>query len=241
MNLNCIVIDVEGGSLNPETGALLDIAAVELRDGEIRRSFRQRVLPEPGLLIEPDAVACNGYAPEKWAEWGAIPEVEALGAFLAFLGGFGRDLLTWAGHNTAFDRRYIEAAFIRQGYAPRAVLPTRFHHRDVDLMHLAVIPVAQGIAPSRSLDSLRQTLLESTAAVLPGADHDALGDATDTARLLGLFSRRLQWMPDLTGLNESIERLTAWKDRSSFQNGDEAHDLANIILSIRCNVILLEP
>lgn len=287
--MNLLVIDTETGSLDPSTGALLDIAAVELRDGEISRTFRRRILPEPGLLIEPEAVACNAYSAERWAELGAVNEVDAILDFLVFLGDVrgmthdraraevrggmvvgltgmaavtdtNRDTdtdtsgdtsgdtiadtcepgddtgncerptepattrLIWAGHNCPFDRGFVEAAVVRlaarihragQGRHPadldhlpvvdwadgrvvnrklaravgRAVLSLSFSHRDVDLMQLATIPHTQGVVPGRSLDDLRRALLGTAPDV-----HDALTDATDTARLFALFERRIQWV-----------------------------------------------
>lgn len=279
--MNLLVIDTETGSLDPSTGALLDIAAVELRDGEISRTFRRRILPEPGLVIEPEAVACNGYSAERWAELGAVNEVDAILDFLVFLGDVrgmthdraraefrggmvvglpgmaevtdtnrdtdtditGADTcesgdetcngerptepattrLIWAGHNCPFDRGFVEAAVVRlaarihragQGRHPldldhlpgldwtdgrvvnrklaraagRAVLSLSFSHRDVDLMQLATIPHTRGVVPGRSLDDLRRALLGTAPDV-----HDALTDATDTARLFALFERRIQW------------------------------------------------
>lgn len=240
--MKLLVIDTETGSLDPRTGALLDIAAVELRDGEVGRTFRRRVLPGLGLVIEPEAAACNGYTPELWAEMGAVSEEDAIIDFLNFVGEVrgltgeqestlacvvaefagveikvcvNPDLprLTWAGHNVAFDRGFIGEAVARWVHGlrraaleaacasggglgdvlrrgpPSALIASQFSHRDVDLMHLATIPHARGVVPGRSLDDLRRTLLGSVPAV-----HDALTDAHDTARLLALCERRIQWV-----------------------------------------------
>jgi DNA polymerase III epsilon subunit-like protein len=190
--MNALVIDTETGTLDASTGALLDVAAVELRDGEVARTFRRRILPAPGLLIETEATDCNGYAADLWAELGAVPEAAAISDFLGFLDevrGSSREAakLIWAGHNTQFDRRFVAAALVRvTGVSGLSAL---FSHRDIDLMHLATIPQSRGIVPGRSLDDLRSTLLGS----VPGV-HDALTDATDTAQLLALFERRIQWV-----------------------------------------------
>ncbi len=192
--MNAVVIDTETGSLDSATGALLDIAAVELIDGEIGRSFRCRVLPAPGLLIEEDAVACNGYSAPRWAELRAAPEAEALAELVAFLDEVrpppadGQPVrLTWAGHNTTFDRPFVAEALARVG--EKRALRAWFSHRDIDLMHLALIPQTRGVVAGRSLDDLRRGLLD----IIPGT-HDALSDALDTARLLLLFERRIQWV-----------------------------------------------
>lgn len=192
--MNVLVIDTETGTLDAGTGALLDVAAVELRDGEIGRTFRRRIIPAARLDIETEATDCNGYATDLWAELGAVAEANAIADFLGFLDevrGPSRDSakLIWAGHNTQFDRRFVAAALVRvTGVSGLSAL---FSHRDVDLMHLATIPHSRGIVPGRSLDDLRSTLLRS----VPGI-HDALTDATDTARLLALFERRIQWVDE---------------------------------------------
>ncbi len=192
--MNALVIDTETGSLNAATGALLDLAAVELCDGEIGRTFRRRVLPLEGLVIEAEATACNGYSPERWTELRAVSEAEALADFGAFVeelrgpeGAEPAPRLIWAGHNTPFDRRFVSEAFDRVGLA--LPLRTWFSHRDIDLMHLAAIPQAAGLVSGRSLDELRRGLLD----IVPGV-HDALSDALDTARLLLMFERRIQWV-----------------------------------------------
>ena len=191
--MNVLVIDTETGTLDAGTGALLDIAAVELRDGEIARTFRRRIVPAAGLAIEAKSTDCNGYSPAAWAELGAVPEANGVADFLGFLdevrGPWDSAKLTWAGHNTHFDRRFVAAALVRvTGVAGLSAL---FSHRDVDLMHLATIPHSRGVVPGRSLDDLRSTLLGS----VPGI-HDALTDATDTARLLAMFERRIQWVDE---------------------------------------------
>src|ERR1700678_316598 len=63
-----VVIDVETGGFNPQTDALLEIAAVliEMRsDGTVARgdTFRYHVAPFPGANLEPASLAVTGIDP----------------------------------------------------------------------------------------------------------------------------------------------------------------------------------
>ena len=76
-----VVIDVETGGFNPQTDALLEIAAVmvEMRsDGSLTRgnTHRFHVVPFPGSNMEPASMAVNGIDPHHPLR-PAIPEEDA--------------------------------------------------------------------------------------------------------------------------------------------------------------------
>ncbi len=216
--LNAIVIDTETGSLDPETGALLELAAVEVVDGVLGRTFHRRILPgqrfDPTvgemrpLRIDPEAAAVNGYTPEAWDRLGAQAESFVLLDAITWIGASvlrrptladafdaaSIPQLVWAGHNTQFDRQFIGAALYRTFHGSAKVMDL-FSHRDVDLMHLALVPAMCGIVPGRSLDQMR-VLLGKTVPAREDRHHDAMTDAMDTAKLLLLCLRSLHWRDD---------------------------------------------
>jgi len=116
-----VVVDVETGGFNPQTDALLEIAAVliEMRgDGTLARgeTFRYHVVPFPGSNLEPASMAINGIDPHHPLR-PAIPEHDALvrifkevrGAIRA--AGCTRAVLV--GHNSFFDLNFLNAAVQR--------------------------------------------------------------------------------------------------------------------------------
>lgn len=114
-----VAFDTETGGVGEKqctTHALLSIgAAVYDRDG-VLQTFHQLVLPEPGLIIDPGAVAVNGYSPEKWQAGGAMNEVRALIRLWHWLARFTTDVrkLTAVAHNAGHDCGFLMAAVARQ-------------------------------------------------------------------------------------------------------------------------------
>lgn len=119
-------IDTEtggAGELECTTHALLSIgAAVDLQDGT-RRTFHTYVLPAPGLIISPGAVAVNGYSPDRWIDNGAVSEREALQRLIHWIirwwvnrGEWAADQkVTLVAHNAGHDRGFLTAAIARRG------------------------------------------------------------------------------------------------------------------------------
>ena len=116
-----IVIDVETGGFNPNTDALLEIAAVtiEIRgDGEFfpGESWRHHVQPFPGANIEAASLAVNGIDPYHPLR-PAISEKEALTKIFQEIRRAVKDhnctraVLT--GHNAFFDLNFLNAAVAR--------------------------------------------------------------------------------------------------------------------------------
>jgi ribonuclease T len=116
-----VVIDVETGGFNPNTDALLEIAAVLIEiqpDGTFKpgESWRYHVQPFPGANIEAASLAVNGIDPHHPLR-PAISEKDALNKIFAEIrravkgNECTRAVLT--GHNASFDLNFLNAASIR--------------------------------------------------------------------------------------------------------------------------------
>jgi DNA polymerase III epsilon subunit-like protein len=92
-----IAIDTETGGTNPSKSALLSISACHLADRS--KNFTVFIQPAEGLEIDAEAAAVNGYSPELWKERGAVPLLDALRRFKAWLPYSGNDPLA---HNAGF-------------------------------------------------------------------------------------------------------------------------------------------
>jgi ribonuclease T len=116
-----VVIDVECGGFNPNTDALLEIAAVLIEmdtDGKLRpgESWRYHVQPFPGANMEPASLAITGIDPYHPLR-PAIPEKEALSRiFQEVRRAMKENECTRAvlvGHNASFDLNFLNAAVER--------------------------------------------------------------------------------------------------------------------------------
>lgn len=115
-----VAVDTETGGAGERqcmSHALLSIGAfVELPDGQAR-TFHQLVWPRPDLIIEPEALAVNGYSRTKWQDEKAEEERIAVIRFFAWLMETRSLLkvpkLTLVAHNVGHDRGFVEAAFER--------------------------------------------------------------------------------------------------------------------------------
>ncbi len=116
-----VIIDVETGGFNPESDALLEIAAVTLRideEGVLHRheTFAFEIEPFEGANIEKAALDFTGIDlddPERMAE----PELMALTDMMQAVrrsvkhNGCTRAIVV--GHNAHFDLNFLNAAIIR--------------------------------------------------------------------------------------------------------------------------------
>jgi ribonuclease T len=116
-----VVIDVETGGFNPNTDALLEIAAVliELQpDGSFSPGelFRYHVKPFEGSNIEAASLAVNGIDPHHPLR-PAISEKDALSKIFAEIRRAVKDTdctrAVLTGHNAFFDLNFVNAAVIR--------------------------------------------------------------------------------------------------------------------------------
>jgi ribonuclease T len=118
-----VVVDVETAGFDPQTNALLEIAAVILGmddEGYLhpRQTCACHVLPFPGASLDPKALAFNGIDPYHPFR-AALPEGEALESVLRPIrkavaeNGCSRAILV--GHNVFFDLSFLNAAVARSG------------------------------------------------------------------------------------------------------------------------------
>ncbi|HUX74912.1 MAG TPA: ribonuclease T [Steroidobacteraceae bacterium] len=116
-----VVVDVETGGFNPQTDALLEIAAVllEMRgDGRLARgdTFRHHVVPFAGAKLEPASLAVNGIDPHHPLRL-AISEHDALQRIFQVVRAAVRAAdctrAVLVGHNAFFDLNFLNAAVLR--------------------------------------------------------------------------------------------------------------------------------
>jgi ribonuclease T len=116
-----VVVDVETGGFNPETDALLEIAAVllELRpDGTLARNetFRFHVEPFPGSNIEQAALEITGIDPHHPLR-PALEEKDAINRIFREIRRALKEAecnrAVLVGHNSSFDLAFLNAAVAR--------------------------------------------------------------------------------------------------------------------------------
>jgi ribonuclease T len=116
-----VVIDCECGGFNPNTDALLEIAAVLVEiqhDGTLRpgESWRYHVQAFPGANVEAASLAVNGIDPYHPLR-PAIPEKEALDRLFKEIRRAMKDndctRAILVGHNAYFDLNFLNAAIAR--------------------------------------------------------------------------------------------------------------------------------
>ena len=134
-----VVIDVETGGFNPQTDALLEIAAVFLdmrSDGTLARgeTVRYHVTPFPGANMEPASLAVNGIDPHHPLR-PAIPEEDALQRIFREVRNAIRAAdctrAVLVGHNAFFDLELLErrgGAHPSQAQSLPSLLELRHRH-----------------------------------------------------------------------------------------------------------------
>lgn len=170
MKSRLIVIDTETGGLDPARHALLSVAAVDSSDGE---AFTAIIRPHSDWLIEPEALAKNGFTHE-FLEKNGRPEREVIQDLALWLHARRGTLL--AGCNVAFDRDFLRAAFQRHGLE----WP---HARSIDLQAAAWLayesgtldlPIGRDGLPRLSLDHIAAALEKFRKSEIHNALEDCL-------------------------------------------------------------------
>lgn len=118
-----VVVDVECGGLNPQTDALLQIAAVIIRmdeDGQLfpAATHSCHVQPFEGANIDPKSIELNGIKVDHPLRM-AIPEHDALAKIFKpirqEISATGCTRAILVGHNSFFDLGFLNAAVERSG------------------------------------------------------------------------------------------------------------------------------
>lgn len=174
-----VVIDVETGGFNPQTDALLEIAAVILRldrDGRLHvdTTHACHVQPFPGANLDPDSLAFTGIDPYHPFRQ-AVSEHQALRTVFEPVrqavkkNRCKRAILV--GHNAAFDLSFINAAVVRSG-----VKRNPFHpFSTFDTVSLAALAFGQTVL-ARAVEAAGLDWNSASA-------HSAIYDAERTAAL----------------------------------------------------------
>jgi len=182
-----VVIDVECGGFNPNTDALLEIAAVLLEiqgDGSLKpgESWRYHVQPFPGAKLEPASLAITGIDPFHPLR-PAIPEKDALSRLFKDVRRAMKDndctRAILVGHNAYFDLNFLNAAIART-----AIKRNPFHpFSSFDTATLAGVAFGQTV--------LSKALQAAGIAWDSNEAHSAAYDAQQTAELFCVICNRM--------------------------------------------------
>lgn len=167
-----VFVDCETTGLDPAHHELLEVAALRVHPQTlaVETEVVLKVRPERIEDADPEALRINGYSEEAWAN--AVPLDEAMVQLAPVLTG-----AMLAGHNIAFDRGFLDAAWKRVGHRPEAL-----DHHALDTATLAWPLLTSGTIESFSLASVCTHL-----GIERGEEHKALDDARaslDVARRL---------------------------------------------------------
>lgn len=174
-----VVVDVECGGFNPNTDALLEIAAVLLEiqeDGSLKtgESWRYHVQPFPGANIEAASLAVNGIDPYHPLR-PAITEKDALTRLFKEIRQAMKDndctRAILVGHNAYFDLNFVNAAVVRNDIKRNPFHPFSCF----DTATLAGVALGQTV--------LAKALQASGIAWDSNEAHSAAYDAQQTAQL----------------------------------------------------------
>jgi ribonuclease T len=183
-----VVIDVECGGFNPNTDALLEIAAVLIEiqgDGTLKpgESWRYHVQPFPGAKLEPASLAITGIDPFHPLR-PAIPEKEALTRLFKDIRRAMKDndctRAVLVGHNAYFDLNFLNAAIART-----EIKRNPFHPFSCfDTATLAGVAFGQTV--------LSKALQAAGIAWDSNEAHSAAYDAQQTAELFCVICNRMR-------------------------------------------------
>lgn len=155
-------VDCETTGLDPVRHELIEVAAIRVHPQTlvVESEVAIKVRPERIEDADPEALRINGYSEEAWAD--AVSLDEAMAQLAPVLGG-----AMLAGHNVAFDRGFLDAAWKRVGHRPE-----NLDHHLLDTATLAWPLLSSGM-----LDSVSLTPVCKHLGIERGEEHWALDDA----------------------------------------------------------------
>ena len=183
-----VVIDVECGGFNPNTDALLEIAAVLIEiqgDGSLRpgETYRYHVQPFPGANLEPASLAVTGIDPFHPLR-PAIPEKDALTRIFKDVRRAMKDndctRAILVGHNAYFDLNFLNAAVARTDIKRNPFHP----FSSFDTATLAGVAFGQTV--------LAKALQAAGISWDSNEAHSAAYDAQQTAELFCVICNRMR-------------------------------------------------
>ena len=208
-----VVVDVETGGFNPNTDALLEIAAViiemspmgQLRPGP---TFRYHVQPFHGSRIDPASLAVNGIDPHHPLR-PAMPEKEAITQLFREIRKAVRDAectrAVLVGHNASFDLAFVNAAVARTDAKRNPFHP----FSSFDTATLGGVAYGQTVL-ARAVTAAGLTWDTSAA-------HSAIYDAERTAALFCTICNRFRSMYE-----EALERAPELASNDAVPPPDDA-------------------
>lgn len=133
-----IVVDVETSGTDPKRHSIVSIGAVDFERPD--RTFYRECRIFDGAAVEEGALAVNGFTHEQVTDGGKPSLESTVAEFVAWCRG--AEERTLAGHNTSFDRDFLQAA------ADRYNLAWRFGNRVLDLHSFGWMHMRQrGLTP----------------------------------------------------------------------------------------------
>lgn len=173
-----VVVDVETGGLNPQTDALLEIAAItiniqengDLAPGELKH---HHIMPFEGSNISKDSLTINQIDPSHPFRF-AVSEETALQEIFEFLDDIRKKTkcsrCVLVGHNSWFDLQFLNAAI------KRCKLKSPFHSfTSLDTATLGAVFYGQ--------TALARAAKKAKITFDPNQHHSAIYDAQKTAEL----------------------------------------------------------
>jgi len=107
-----IVLDVESTGLNPETGSILSLGALDL--DEPTNQFYDECRIWDGAHVDDDALKINGFSKEEITDLAKKSEAELVAAFIAWATDRPKRRIL-AAQNVSFDLEFVQAACARAG------------------------------------------------------------------------------------------------------------------------------
>jgi len=192
-----ICLDTETGGTNPAVNQILtlDATAVRLQGGQLHaigQAFHGEFAIDPGLQLEPRALAVNGIDPQTWSgQRGAL----VLRGFQEWVRQTcGQGYVIPMGYNVGFDLEMLKAEYLRHPGGGRYT--DSLSYRSVDVLQLAVLAVALGFLPATK--SLK---LVDVCALLGIPTEGAHSSAVDVRLTLDAFNALTKRMGLSAGLS----------------------------------------
>ncbi len=188
-----IVIDVESTGLDPKTGSIVSLGALDL--AEPTNQFYDECRVWDGAHIDDEALAVNGFTREEVTDVSRKSEAELMAAFVAWATDRPQDH-TLAAQNVSFDLEFVQAA------CARANIDCPFGKRTIDTHTLVWLHMQErGVTPpmknKHSAISL-DVALEYCGLPKEPKPHNALTGAYCHAEVIARIAYNQTVLPDFS-------------------------------------------
>jgi DNA polymerase III epsilon subunit-like protein len=189
-----IVLDVESTSLNPVTGSMLSLGALDL--DEPTNQFYDECRIWDGAHVTDEALAINGFSKEEIIDSAKKSEAELVAAFIAWATDRPKNRIL-AAQNVSFDLEYVQEACKRAG------IECPFGKRTIDTHTLVWLHMTErGITPP--LNDNKHSAINLDFALdycgVPGEPkpHNALTGAYCHAEVISRIAYNRNALPDFS-------------------------------------------